>query len=152
MLTFSGPLDPARAVNPANYEVVAAGRDGILGDRDDVVVRVLGLVYQPASRTVALKMGRRINIHHPYRLTVRGTGSAGVTDPAGRPLDGEGNGRSGGDATTIVTWKDIVLRKHGGGGIVGLGELRHLVWPRWHRSEVALGKGPGPVRQGREPD
>ena len=125
VLTFSESLDPARAVDPANFEVLAAGRDGILGDRDDVVVPIAAVVYQPASRTVALKMARPINIHHPYRLTVRGSGSNGISDPAGRP---------GGDAEILVTWKDIVLRKHGGGGIIGPGELRRLVWPRGHRS------------------
>ena len=122
VLQFSQPVDPTRATAPVNYKVVAAGRDGVLGDRDDVIVPISRAVYLPNSREVALTRARRIDIHHRYRLTVRGSGSSPVANQAGRPLEG-------GDRTVIVTWKDLILPKPGGRGVIGLEKLRHLVWP-----------------------
>jgi hypothetical protein len=128
VLRFSEPLNVVQAANSKNYRVVAAGRDGVLGDRDDVIVPVAKIVYRAGSPNVALGMGRRINIHHPYRLTIRGSGSNTVTDQAGRPLVG--------DHAITVKWTDVVLPKPGGRGKIGLERLRHLVWPAWRSARV----------------
>ena len=79
---------------------------------------------------MTLRPQRSINLHHPFRLTIRGTGAGSVADPTGRLLDGNRDGHPGGDASTIVTWKNLVIRKPGGQGIIGLRTLRHLVWPK----------------------
>jgi putative cofactor-binding repeat protein len=125
-VTFSRPLDPTRAGDPANYRIVAGGADA----RPGHAIAVTGISYDPTTATVTLRPQRRLNLHRPFRLTIRGTGAGGVADTAGRLLDGERLGQPGGDATTIVTWKNLVIPRPGGRGIIGLRTLRRLVWPK----------------------
>lgn len=72
-LTFSEALDPARATNLANYRLVAPGRDGKFGTRDDRVIRVRSATYDPAALTATLTPVARLQLGHFSQLTVNGT-------------------------------------------------------------------------------
>lgn len=102
VLTFSDALVPSRAQDLSNYILVAPGHDGRFGTRDDQVIRVKSATYDPATRTVTLSPSRNLNRYRRYRITVKGTGAAGVTDPAGKLLDGNGDGQPGGDYVAII--------------------------------------------------
>ncbi len=102
VLTFSELLDPSRAQDLSNYTLVAPGHDGRFGTRDDQVIRVNSATYDPNTRTVTLSPSRHLNWYRRYRITVKGTGAAGLTDLAGNLLDGNGDGRSGGDYVAII--------------------------------------------------
>jgi len=97
VLSFDPDLDPARATDPANYLVIDAGRDGRFGTRNDRAVPLVSASYNPATHTVTLVPARHLDVHHRYQLRVIGTGPRGVTDAAGRLLDGTGDGRAGSD-------------------------------------------------------
>ncbi|MBX6313982.1 MAG: DUF11 domain-containing protein, partial [Isosphaeraceae bacterium] len=97
VLTFSEDLDPARAANLANYRLVAAGRDRRFGTRDDLVIGLRSASYDPAARAVTLSPNRRLSLFQTFQLTAIGTGPRGLTDRAGNLLDGDGDGRPGGD-------------------------------------------------------
>jgi uncharacterized repeat protein (TIGR01451 family) len=102
VLTFDEPLDPGRAQNLANYRIVALG-----GSRR--TIRIKKAVYDAATRTVTLSLVHRLSLHHRFRLTVVGTGSSGVTDISGNPLNGQTTGDPGSNFVTIVTARDLVL-------------------------------------------
>jgi uncharacterized repeat protein (TIGR01451 family) len=103
VLTFDEPLDPARAQNTANYEIVALG-----GAHRRI--RVKSAAYNPATRKVTLRPSHRLNLHDLFRLTVVGTGPSGVTDASGNPLDGQNTpGDQGNNFVTIVSAADLVL-------------------------------------------
>jgi virginiamycin B lyase len=101
-LTFDQPLNPERAQDPGNYQIVALG-----GSRRNI--RVRAAVYDAATRTVTLSPVRRLNLHDLFRLTVIGTGPDGLTDTSGNLLDGQKNGDPGSNFVTIVTAADLVL-------------------------------------------
>jgi hypothetical protein len=88
VLSFSEALNPVRARNPHNYRLT-----GPRGGR----VPIVKVSYHPDSRTVTLRLGRRLVSGHGYRLRVNGNGRKGLTDVAGILLDGNGDGRPGGD-------------------------------------------------------
>ena len=100
VLSFSGPLDPARAQDVNNYRITGPGSDPIAIDT---------ATYDPATRTVTLLPRRRLDVHKRYRLTVVGTGPLGLANPAGLRLDGAGPGRPGTDAVATVDWSALVL-------------------------------------------
>jgi uncharacterized repeat protein (TIGR01451 family) len=103
VLTFDEALDPARAQNPENYEIVAL-------EGAHRRIRVKEAAYNPATRSVTLTPSRRLNLHNLFRLTVIGTGPGGVTDASGNPLDGQNNpGDPGHNFVTIVSAADLVL-------------------------------------------
>jgi hypothetical protein len=130
-LAFSQPLDQARATDRANYRIVVPMRDPRPGQHDPRAVALARVVYDPATMTVTLAPRERLNLHHPFRLTVRGTGPHGITDTAGVALRSSLGSGLPGDETTVVTWKDLVLPDRSGRSVASLGTLRRLVWPRF---------------------
>jgi hypothetical protein len=90
VLTFSEVLDPARAEDVHNYQIVTLGGHGRGGAHVGHVIAVRRAVYDPATRTVALYPSELLDIHNTYRLTVRGTPPTGITSASGAPLNGSG--------------------------------------------------------------
>jgi hypothetical protein len=101
VLTFNTPLDPGRAGRLANYRLVAPGRDQAFGTRDDRAIRLRSVVVGPDARTVTLTPGPRLGLRgRRFLLAIDGTAPDGLTDAAGNPLDGDRDGRPGGDFAT----------------------------------------------------
>lgn len=96
-LSFSDPLDPARAADAANYRLVDLGPDRKPGTRDDRRVKIRAAAYDPAANTVTLAASARLSPSRTYRLTAVATPPRGLADRSGTPLDGDGNRQPGGD-------------------------------------------------------
>jgi len=108
-VTFSEPLDPADAGNPANYELRDDGANDILGDADDVIYP-LTPSYTPGETAVTLGIDGAPVAGGHYRLTILGDDS--IHDPAGNRLDGDGDSLPGGNYVrdfTIALWGDTDL-------------------------------------------
>ena len=58
--------------------------------------------YDPNSRSVKLFPSRRLELSRRFRLTIRASSPTGVADATGRLLDGDGDGRAGGDFTARI--------------------------------------------------
>jgi hypothetical protein len=100
VVTFSEALDPARAQDLSNYQIVSpAGKTIAIGSAN----------YDAATDTVTLKPRKRINLHETYHLKVFGSGVGGVADARDTLLDGESNGSPGSDYTTKLTWRNVVF-------------------------------------------
>ena len=97
---FSAPLDTASAEDANDYRIVGP---------DHRSIAVLSATYDPASQSVTLVPAERLNLHVTYHLTVIGGGMNGVTDAAGHPLDGAGNGQPGTDSVTTLTARNLVI-------------------------------------------
>ena len=109
VLTFSAPLDPERADDVNNYQIVALGggeKDGVLVGH---VTRVRAAVYNPSTLTVTLYPRQRLDIHNFYRLTVDGATPEGLRSASGIPFDSHGNGEEGNNYATTLSWKNLVL-------------------------------------------
>ena len=90
VVTFSMPLDSARALNAANYRIVTLGGPGRGGSKKGHVTQVRKAVYDPAARTVTLHMAQQMDLHNFYRITITGTAAGGLMGTEGAPLDGVG--------------------------------------------------------------
>lgn len=102
VLTFTGPLDPTTAQNVGNFTVLSPGRDGRFGTRDDVVMPIVSAAYNASNSSVTLLMGKKLDTHKSYRLTVNGTTTGGVAGPTGVLIDGNRDGQAGGDFVATV--------------------------------------------------
>ena len=76
VLNLTSPLDPIQARNPANYTLIALGKDETLGTRDDVPVGIRAIAYDAQALTVTILPDRHLNIHYHYLLVARFTGDA----------------------------------------------------------------------------
>jgi len=97
VLSFNGPLDPARAEDLRNYTLV--GPVGGLG-RGGKPLAIGAAIYDAAARTVTLLPVHGLNVHGRYTLRIHGTGPLGVAGPTGLLLDGAGTGQAGSDYVT----------------------------------------------------
>src|SRR5262249_41083871 len=79
VLTFSEALNPVRAHNRRNYQLISPC---------GVRVPIVRVSYKAGSRTVTLSTGRRLLPTVHYTLRVNGDGPTGLTDAAGNLLDG----------------------------------------------------------------
>jgi hypothetical protein len=104
VIEFNGPLHAGPAGQLANYRLVAAGRDRRFGTRDDVATRLKSARYDAATRTVTLTPRARLVLTKAQRLTIL---AAGLTDTLGRPIDGDRDGRPGGDAGATLTRQGV---------------------------------------------
>ena len=109
VLTSSAPLDPERAEDVNNYQIVTMGGRGRNGDLVGHVTRVRAAVYNPATLTVTLYPRERLDFHNFYRLIVDGRSPNGLRGVTGIPLDSQGNGDPGNNYETILSWKHLVL-------------------------------------------
>jgi large repetitive protein len=100
VLTFNQALDPATAEDVHNYRIVSPE-----GRR----MKIRRAVYDPANQTVTLHLAERISVHHPYKVTVVGTGLEGVSNTQGQFLDGSDSGQPGSDYHLDLTWRELVL-------------------------------------------
>jgi hypothetical protein len=95
-LSFSAPMDPARAGDAGRYRLVSAGRDKTFGTRDDKALRFKAVAFDRTTNRVILTL-RQLNLKQPVQLRVDGGASGGLTDLKGTPLDGDRDGQPGGD-------------------------------------------------------
>jgi IPT/TIG domain len=109
VLSFSSALDPIRAEDVNNYQIVTMGGRGRNGSLVGHITRVRAAVYDPASLTVTLHPSQRLDFHNIYRLTVDGATPKGLTGAAGVPLDSQGAGAPGRDDVMSLTWRNLVL-------------------------------------------
>ena len=100
VLTFNNALNPSSTKAKANYRLAAAGRDRRFGTRDDVKVRFRSVAYNSAARTVTMTPAGRLVLNKKFQLRLN---AAGLIDLYGRPLDGNGDGRPGGDFVALIT-------------------------------------------------
>ena len=115
VLTFNSALDPTRAEDVNNYQIVTRGGRGRNGSLVGHVTRVRAAVYNPASLTVTLYPSQLLDFHNVYRLIVDGGTPKGLMGATGVPLDSQGDGSPGRDEVMRLTWRNLVLppQRHG---------------------------------------
>jgi len=92
-LSFTGPLDPSSASNPANYRLVS-----VLGGG---VIPIAAVRYNPATDSVIVVPSSPLPSRQFVRIQVIAAGPTGVRDLAGNLLDGAGTGAPGTDYVAI---------------------------------------------------
>jgi hypothetical protein len=88
-LSFTGPLDPSSASNPANYHLV-----GLLGG---AAIPIAAVRYNPTTDSVTVVPSWPLPARQYVQIQVVGAGPSGVRDLAGNRLDGAGTGTPGTD-------------------------------------------------------
>jgi hypothetical protein len=103
VLTFNVDLDPTSAQNPRAYSVSKR----VAGDSDSPTntdgttrrVRFVSAAYDPAGRTVTLTPGEPFDLGRKFRrLRIEGSGGNAIKEASGAAIDGDGDGRPGGNA------------------------------------------------------
>ncbi|GAC1312290.1 MAG: hypothetical protein NVSMB14_14280 [Isosphaeraceae bacterium] len=91
VITFSAPMDQARASDPRNYALYLPNSQGAY----TLPVFPSVATYQPLTNSVILTPSRLIPVGSVFLLSMNGLTSSGLADPGGRLLDGVNNGAPG---------------------------------------------------------
>jgi subtilisin-like proprotein convertase family protein len=97
-LAFDQVLDIDAANNTANYDLRAAGADGVFGTGDDVVKTLTHDQYMLGTNLFEFQMADGPMTYGHYRLTI-----SNLVNAFGEPLDGDGDGFEG-DAYVQEFW------------------------------------------------
>lgn len=176
VLTFNTPLDPASAQNVKAYSISrkTKGDNSSFGlidtssPGDTRRVRIESAVYDPATQTVTLRPSEPFDLGRRFRrLRVSGAGANAIMDAEGAPIDGNGDGRPGGDAiihSRVLRSSRFVFKEADGDAarlrLTGPGVMR--VWSDGRRNippvvfltftDPAASTLTGTVRRGRRGD
>ena len=88
-LSFTGPLDPSSASNPANYRLVSLVGGG--------VIPIASIRYNSVMNSVTVVPSWPLPSRQYDQIQVIGAGPTGLRDLAGNLLDGAGTGTPGSD-------------------------------------------------------
>jgi hypothetical protein len=106
-LTFSDALDPALTGNKANYQIITGvGRDKTPGTKDDLLMRIASVTYNPTNKTVTIVPVSKFLVGPTANYLVRATG---LKDAIGRLVDGNRDNTAGGDVYYNLTKTSITL-------------------------------------------
>jgi hypothetical protein len=95
LIGFSEAMAPKGVLSLNSYRLVSAGKDRRFGTKDDKRLAIGKVVYNQVKRVATLTPKLSVALNQPLQLIVSGTGA--VTDLALNALDGDKNGKPGGD-------------------------------------------------------
>jgi subtilisin-like proprotein convertase family protein len=103
LITFSGAVNGAEALNTGIYQLIMAGKHGSFTARNARSIRIGSASFAAASNTVALFPRKPFVLHKPVELVVNGAPPMGLQDGHGRLIDGDRNGQPGGNAVAVLS-------------------------------------------------
>jgi RHS repeat-associated protein len=103
LVMFSGAVDAGEADSLGSYRLATAGKKGSFDAKNAQVLRLKSAVYDAAHHTVLLTLKKPFALKKAVQLRVDGVSPAGLKDPSGRLIDGDRDGRPGGNAIAILS-------------------------------------------------
>jgi uncharacterized repeat protein (TIGR01451 family) len=161
VMRYTGALDPVSASQASAYRITLAGRDGVLGTRDDQRVRVKSAAYDASSHSVTIAAARKLPQNMLIGIWAGGSGPSAILSASSAPIDGDWDGRAGGDFIGSLGRGRSLSYRDANGDLVklnlrGPGSLELIRGPRGNaRALVVSGANPrrskvsGTVRKAR---
>lgn len=101
VIRFDRPMNASVIPQRGQYLLEVGGADGKLNGVRDAPIPIASITVDSTRTTVTIIPGRRISLHEPVRLTINGD-LAGVYSADGILLDGNNDGRAGGNYVAIL--------------------------------------------------
>jgi hypothetical protein len=103
LVGFSGAVNASEADSLGTYRLATAGRHGSFTAKNARIIKLKSAVYNAGTDTVALFPRKPFALTKPVQVVVDGVPPAGLQDSLGRLIDGDHNGRAGGNAVAILS-------------------------------------------------
>ncbi len=109
IVSFSGGLNATEADSIGTYRLATPGKKGSFTARNAKAIKLKSALYTSAGNTVTLTPRKPFIPTKPVQLLIHGSGSSGLDDTFGRLIDGNDDGRAGGDAIAILRRRSVRL-------------------------------------------
>jgi hypothetical protein len=100
---FSGALNAVQAERLGIYRLATAGEDGSFDGHYSRVIKLGSAQYGANENSVTLTPRRPFSLTKVFQLRIAGEPHGGLHDSNGRLIDGDGNGKPGGNVE-VVLW------------------------------------------------
>jgi hypothetical protein len=107
-LTFSDAVNSAAAQNTGIYRLATPGKKGSFTAKNAGSIRLRTAVYDALHNAVILTPVKAFAQSQTIQLTVNGTAS-GLRDSFGRLIDGDRNGKTGGNAVAVFRKGTVIM-------------------------------------------
>ena len=99
---FSQDMDAA-SLSPDTFILERSGGDGTFDDGNEILIAAAAIDLSANLRQASMDLSGTPDSDDTYRITLRGSGAQVVMDTLGNSLDGDADGRPGGDFTAVFT-------------------------------------------------
>jgi hypothetical protein len=103
IIQFSGAVNPATAANVANYELEVVQKSK---HHPKKLLALAQATYDEVTHSVTLRPRQPLASNQSYHLRILG---AGLLDTQGRSLDGDRDGRAGGNFGATLRKRSVVF-------------------------------------------
>jgi len=116
LVSFSGAVNATEADHVGTYRLATQGKGGSYTAKSAQVITLKSAIYNAKTDTVALTPSKPFALSKPVQLLVYGTGHTALQDSHGRLIDGDHNGKAGGNAVAILSGGSVKIAAMPSGG------------------------------------
>jgi len=109
LVTFSGPVNAAKAGLIGTYRLATPGKKGSYTAKNAGIIKLRSALYNAAENTVTLTPKKAFALTKPVQMLIYGIGPTALQDSDGGFIDGDHNGVAGGNAVAIVAKKGVTI-------------------------------------------
>ena len=109
LVTFSGEVDAAEAVEKGIYRLAEPGKHNSFTAKNAPIIKLKKVVYNAANATVTLTPRTAFSLSKPVQISINGQPTSGLEDSVGRLIDGDDNGQPGGNAVAVLSRNRVTL-------------------------------------------
>jgi hypothetical protein len=142
LTTFSGAVNGPEAGSTAIYRLTLPGKHGSYTAKNARTIPLGSASYSSANDTVTLIPKKPFKITKPFQLLIDGLPPSGLQDSLGRLIDGDHDGRPGGNAVAILTRNEVSLATVAGGGPARVAVLAAIDARAPRQVRLAIPAGP----------
>jgi hypothetical protein len=107
-ITFDSALNPASATHIASYRIVGVESGKLVKTRQ--YIAIASVTYQRRTNTVIIRTRTPLNLDDAYQIRLFSTTKKGIAGITGLHLDGNGDGKPGGNFVVVVARGDFVFK------------------------------------------
>jgi hypothetical protein len=109
IVSLSGVVDAGQAQQLTTYRFATAGKRGSFDARNARALKLRSARYDVATATVTITPFRSFRLGKTLQFRINGSVPAGLVDLSGRLIDGDHDGRPGGNAIAFLRKTGVTI-------------------------------------------
>ena len=109
IVSLSGGVNPDQANQLAIFRLATAGKRGSFDAKNAQILKLRSIRYDAATATITLTLLRSFRLAKTVQFRINGSAPAGLIDASGRLIDGDHDGRPGGNAIALLRKRGVTI-------------------------------------------
>ena len=109
IVSLSGGVNPFQAQKLATFRLATAGKRGSFDAKNAPILKLRSARYDAATATMTLTLLKSFRLAKTVQFRINGSVPAGLVDATGRLIDGDHDGRPGGNAIALLRKTGVTI-------------------------------------------